>query len=772
MANPQPIAQGGQWGDRNSQYNTWNLATRPTVTWPHRIGVVPEVATSWQQRDIDHQLAAITSGRVILSGTGGVGKTQLAVNYAEQRWAAGDLDLLLWVTATDRNSVISAYARAGADVTGFSDANPQQAAERFVNWLTTTDKRWLIVLNDLTDPADLARWWPPDTGTTVVTTRRGDTALRQRGRLIRVDPFEADEASQFLRAQLSDEDDADIAVISEDLGYLPLALAHAVAYMLDRGLTCVDYRRRYLDQRRRLEQIFPEQAPDDYHATVATTWSLSIDAADRAHPSGTARGLLESASLLDPNGIPRELFTSAAIRRSHLSELGEWDRDDITDGLHNLAKFSLIDMDDRRVRVHGLVQRAVRERLTDQKIDRMAMMVADGLMEIWLDPATDREYSQLLRANATALFIERGTLLSSNGAHSIHFRLGDSLTHSGQISAAIEYFQLLCGECDRVLGPDHVDTLLARFSLANCRGLSGDLVGAVTGLTAVLADQTRVLGPDDPATFTTRGELARCHGKSGDLVGAITALEAVLADHVRVQGPDHPETLSARGSLIHWRTRISEASDTLAQLEELLSDQLRVLGPSDMRTLSTRGHLANLKGDTGDPAAAVAELEAVLADRGEVLGPDHPHTLTTRHYLARWRGAAGDVVTALGELEALLRHRIRVLGRDHPHTLTTRHKLAEAHSDAGDAATAISELEILSVDRRRVLGPDHPGTLTTRHDLAIIRGKSGDPVTAVAELEVLLHDQVRALGADHPDVHATETVLAHWRTRIVADDVR
>jgi hypothetical protein len=151
--------------------------------------------------------------------------------------------------------------------------------------LAGTDRRWLVVLDDVTDPQHLRGLWPGGPGGRVlVTTRRQDAVLAGGGRrLVEVDPFTSAEAVNYLSARLTEGQLDDAGGVAEDLGRLPLALAQASSYMRDRGLTCAAYRRRFAE--RRVERALPADAPaGDYPGIVATTWALSIAAADQCPP--------------------------------------------------------------------------------------------------------------------------------------------------------------------------------------------------------------------------------------------------------------------------------------------------------------------------------------------------------------------------------------------------------------------------------------------------------------------------------------------------------
>jgi hypothetical protein len=787
---------GVQIGDHNVQHNVFNLA--PTlVVWPVRVGVPPLVADHYRDRAEGRQLSeALASGEaavlvgarpvagVVVSGLGGVGKSQLAAQYAWSLWSDASIDVAVWVSALSRDALVTAYAEVARQVLreqdpGVADLAPEDAAQRLRAWLAGTERWWVVVLDDVQDPQDVRGLWPPHsaTGRVVVTSRRRDAALGATGhRVIELGVYTQAEAIGYLTETLPDRahDAADVAqleLLAEDLGRLPLALAQAGAFLIDRPLlTVAEYRQEFADRRKTLAELMPTPSdlPDQHEATVATTWSLSIERADQLPPERYARSLLEVASLLDPNGIPLSVFNQAvALARGADAADREIDTA-VKDGLACLHRFHLVTLDrdrsSRAVTVHALVQRAVRDACPSDRLRDLALLTATSLLFAW--PATDTtdlELAQTLRACADSLHTHATPALWHIQGHPVLFRNGQSLGESGQVTAAISYFRDLSEEGADHLGPDHRSTLTARYHAANWRAASGDVAGAVAEFEALLADQQPALGPEARGTLRTRQALASWRGKAGDVLGAIAEMRPLVADLQRVLGPDDPDTLIGRGNLASLLGEAGDVLGAIAEMRPLVADLQRVLGPDDPHTLTLRHNLASAMGEAGDAVGAAADLESVLADRQRLLGPDHPDTMLTRYYLAFWRGESGDIERAFAESEALLADQQRLLGLDHPDTLVTRRNVARWRGEAGDLAGAIVEFEVLVVDQQRVLGPDHPDTLVTRGNLALCRGKAGEPARAAAEFEMLLADQQRVLGSDHRHTLITQDFLKHWR---------
>jgi DNA-binding SARP family transcriptional activator len=757
----------------------------PVGVWPVVVGDPPPVATAFQPRvAVQGRLAAAMdrSGSTtvitqILSGDGGTGKTQLAAAIFDRARVARSSDLFVWLTAATSEAVITGYAETMARIDGGTRTDdPPAAATRFLGWLRETTRDWLIVLDDVADPAHLARWWPSGPhGRTLLTTRRRDASLGEHGRaMVDVDVYEPAESLAYLTDRLvpgrtRSDVLAGAVELAVDLGHSPLALAQAAAVVLDGGLTCGQYRKRFNDRSSRLEDLFPP-APDPRQRTVAGTWSLAVEAADALAPTGLARPVLETIAVLDPNGVPQEILTTPGCLGYLKERLGGpaelcVQPDEITQALRNLNRMSLITHDPadatRAVRMHAVAQRATREAL-DPPVRRAAQRAAAGaLIEIWPDHAQDKHLAAVLRANAGALAQIAGEELWDGGAHPVLARTGRSLADVGLVREAVGYWRDLTATSRRLLGPTHPHTLATRADLANSIGRAGDRNGAVTEFDGLLADLLVGPGPDHPATLSARGDRARWRARAGDPAAAILEMVELFADRTRLLGAGHRDTLSTRSDLAYTRGQAGDPDGAAVAFEELAPVVLRTLGADDPLTMAVLDHLGRWQALAGDPEKGMAAAGQVFADRQRILGPDHPDTMTARGHLAYWTGMAGHPEAARSAIEDMLADVIREVGPDHPGTLATRANLAHWRGHSGDPAGAAADLAGLVADRQRVLGPDHPDTLISRGLHAHWRYEAGETDEATRALTELLTDQLRVLGPDHPATQVTVDTLTN-----------
>jgi hypothetical protein len=764
------------------------------MPWPHKVGVIPRESRSFQDRaEMKRLRAAFANGSTaVLTGMGGVGKTQLAAKYARDAWREGGeggrLDVLVWVTAGSRQAVVERYAQAGVELCRADPDNHERAAESFLAWLAPQagDRRcrWLVVLDDLADPDDMRGLWPPNCshGQTLVTTRRRDAAVATHDRVVKLGLFTGQEARAYLTDCLAGHDRTapagEIAALAADLGYLPLALSQAAAYIADSRESVAAYRDLLANRTATLADAAPDALPDDQALPLAAAWSLSVERADTLRPAGLARPMLHLTALLDPNGIPQDALTAApalAYLASQRTDTGRSaPQEPVSPGDARLALAALHrlhlvdyapDTPHDEVRVHQLVQRATRDTLSPGHRQRLARVTADALGAAWPEVESATLLVQNLRAGGLTLaeHAEEALCRPDDGAHVVLFRVGNSLGATGQITAAVDYYEGLVDTIRHRLGDEHPDTLIARQNLAQWRGREGDITGAAADLEAIREDMASALGDTDIATLTARANHAYWRGESGDAAGAVAELEALVEAMGRSLGPDHPHTLTVRYNLLLWQRSAGVTTGSLTTLARLIQDMTETLGPDDFRTLLGRGTLAQWRGEDGEAAEAAAALEQVAARLGQVLGPDHPHTLTTRQYLAINRGLAGDAAGATVIFQHLFADLVRLRGPEDSMTLTVQHQLADCRGDAGDAAGAADAFRELLGISARILDPTHPNLVLLRHRLAHWRGMAGDAAGAADAYRELLTDLLRTRDPRDPDIVATRAQIALWQ---------
>jgi tetratricopeptide (TPR) repeat protein len=803
------------------------------VTWPVWVGVVPPQADCYQPRIVTDRLSAITTGggtavlRQVLSGLGGVGKTQLAAAYARQLWEAGELDLLLWVQAASRDAIVAGYAQAYAAVTGADRPDAQQAATRLLGWLASNKRSWLIVLDDVTDPGDLRELWPPQIarGRTVVTTRRRDAALEGSGRVVvDVGLFTPAEAAAYLGARLAQQPELALGAerAARQLGYLPLALAQGSAYLIDRHLTCDQYADRLDDRHRRLAELVPEPGalPDDQRSTLAAVWSLSVELADSLAPAGLARPTLELASLLDPEGIPEAMFTADAAVKWLTAAVGRDVRAEAArDALFCLRRVSLATVDEtssaRRVRVHALVQRATRDQLTDDRLAMVAGAAADALVEAWPEVGRDiASPSDWPRYRHVAPHVL--ALLQNTGRHVAQDRLlsllnaassvADAYHWAGFSASAMAVTEPALAVSSRLV-QHHPTILRLRHQLAFEIGQSGRWVEAESRFREVLVARKWVLGDDHPDTLASCHEHARALANQGRLEEAERAFRRVLKAKQCELGHDHLDTLATRHQLAWVVAEQGRLKEAEGACREVLESDQRVLGVDHPDTLATRHLLARVVAEQAAKSAFHKGLEWGFgtdhATRDDIVwavqrriaaenfaadnddpdrnsDPDMNDDLgltdLLEHPIFVDPSLEGQdhawVVASQGrweEAESIFREvmeaRQRVLGSDHRDTLATHDDLTWVVAEQGRWEEAESACRELVAVKQRALGTDHPDTFATRHLLARVVEERGKWNVAESACRELVAAKQRALGVDHPDTLATRHLLARMLAR-------
>jgi TIR domain len=310
----------------------------------------------------------LTSGTAVtvhsLHGLGGVGKTQLAAEYAHAH--AGDYELVWWVAAEEASLIPDQFSglvrRLGLEPVTDPDGLRAQVYDQL-----SAAAGWLLVF-DNADAADDVRVWlpaaPQPTGipghVLVTTRRRGFGSL---GPVMDLDVISMPDAVRLLRTRVPDLDQATGEAIADELGRLPLALEQAAAYMDRAELPGTEYLELLHTQ---ATELYARGRVSSRSDTIATLWNVSLDRAEAENPAAVQ--LLEICSYLAPEPVPLDLLTAhtdllpAPLSTAAASKL------DFTDTIAVLTDYSLAKRSPAGLQVHRLVQAAVRARRDGTKL--------------------------------------------------------------------------------------------------------------------------------------------------------------------------------------------------------------------------------------------------------------------------------------------------------------------------------------------------------------------------------------------------------------------
>jgi Tetratricopeptide repeat len=620
---------------------------------------------------------------VALCGLGGAGKTSVALAYAHRHLAEVGV---AWRFAAEDPTVLAAgFAELAAQLGARDDADTRDPVASVHGTLAAFPSGWLLIFDNAPDRAAVERFLPPaGRGRVLITSRNPNWPP---GQVLDVPVLAAEVAAGFLVSRTGDADEQAATELATVLGGLPLALEQAGAYIQASGDSLVGYLT--LFQQRRAEMLARGE-PTGYDKTVASTWALAFDRLQETEPN--AVGLLRLVAFLAPEAIPLRLLLQprpglagrlAPGVAAVLTPLLE-DPLAASDAVGALRRYSLVTpAADGSVSVHRLVQAVTADQMPAELArdwqQAAAALIEDAIPGDTTLPGTWRICAALLPHAQAALFEE------SDGLGRIATYLG----LSGTYAAARDLYRRIVDARQRVLGPEHPNTLVARGNLAFWTGAAGDPAAARDQYAALLPVEERVLGPEHPDTLVTRSNLARWVTEAGEPAAARDQYAALLPVLERVLGPEHPNTLVARGSLAFWTGTAGEPTAARDQYSALLPVLKRVLGPEHPETVVARGSLAFWTGEAGEPAAARDQYSAMLPVLERILGPEHPDTLIARSNLALTTGRAGDPAAARDQYSALLPVFERILGPEHPDTLDARKSLAywteRAERDHGTA---------------------------------------------------------------------------------------
>ncbi|MBM2621094.1 tetratricopeptide repeat protein [Actinoplanes sp. LDG1-06] len=755
--------------------------------------------------------------QIALQGMGGVGKTQMAIEYAHRYRTA--YDVVAWLNAATDESLESSLRDLGVPLHVTTELSGPEYVRAVVQDLSRDKRRWLMIFDNADEPETVRNYIPYGPGHVLITSR--NLSWGEQTQPLQVDVFTRDESIDHLVQRVSTLTRPEADLIAEQLADLPIAVAAAGAWLAETGTEVEEYLRL-------IRQEGPTAVLEATDRSIARTWDLSLNRLRDRDPA--AYRMFQLCSVMAPE-ISLDLVYSDQMAQ-YLKPYNPALSERLLRGalVQQINRLALLRLDPRpasagqgdrggQILIHRVVQNVVRDRMTDAELAEARLQVHQVLAkarpdaeieaqehwprfrQLWphLDASgavhsADESVRQLLidrvryyymrgdaavgreRAERTSEVwsAQLADLTDAEQARVLHrqllhlrFNMANLIRDQGEFELSRQVDEQVLDEQQQLLPANHAHILMTRGGYAaDLRGL-GRYPEALELDIETYNAWREEYGEEYSRTLNARNNLAVSYRLMGQFRLAAEHDEQVVARRRELNGETHIYTLASSACLARdWRDT-GDFSRSAALLEQVLRDHIEVRGPDTRATLTTQANYAVSLRSLGRVDEAVRLHQDAYLRLAELTGPDSPDTVQCRLSFALSVLMSGDAERAAGELRGILKFYRERLGARHPYALVCMNDLAIAERTCARFDSAQALIALAAESLTEVLGPDHPYSLSSQMNLVICRtepldvnGGEENLRRARESLLAIAQNTRRVLGAEHPNMLRFEANLA------------
>lgn len=535
-------------------------------------------------------------------------KSQIAIDFAHKMHHEYPHMSVFWIHATsiDRFREECHSIADKCDIPGRNDSNCNKIL-LVKKWLEKEHKDWLMIIDNTdevdvsqtdskTEDASILEYLPRSPHGSILMTTRNRTAgyhftENDASSLIEVKVMTEEESCRLLKPMMTSSQypsDSKVLKLAGLLGYLPLALAQAAAFMQENVLAIGKYIELYnhSDENRMelLSEPFEASGRDSrIPNSVAATIILTINKIKELDPN--AIEILCLVAFVDKNDIPKRLLHGTAKRSFEFHR-----------SLGILKAFSLILEDNQgNLFIHQLVQVVIRKWLIIENIfESKASRVMDIIAELFPN-ATLENWSVCTTYLPHARAVLRHLPNLQGGQLRRRFYLQEGIAYylwtQGYHDEAEELDLLIVEESKREFGPENPETLESIAGLASTYESQGKWPEAAKLDQHVVEIREKSLGPIHPLTLTSKSNLASAYSRQGRLAEAESLMLEVLEMHKSLSGANHEDTIDAIASLGFVYVEMHQPEKAEELIQEAWEWRKENLGPDHKITLGTASTL-------------------------------------------------------------------------------------------------------------------------------------------------------------------------------------